>query len=439
MRTPRQISQVLATLVLVAVVISVAAAIPPLYVSDRFLAESPVVVVAKWDGAPWVNNSLVERNALVEHEVRTQIVIERVIKGDLKPGKHTILIGYAIGWSEQQPWVVSYTATMMLGDADATKPNLWFLKRKRSRIKIDTTDYLYLESYRGVQPLALEPCFKALATKRPAANVPELLKSDNEIVLIRTLELVAGHDQPWWPYERWRVARPKSKDKALTEHADLVRSLFERTENAKVRRFALAVYAHLTGKDCLACMRQQLAAKDSHLRAIAIGTLAHYKASGASDLMAKAAIGVEDQQLACDVIQRLNEWNDLQAVAILLPFLQNDDDGVSYMGGLGIPAIEAQESLKAITGYPFPFDVAASQKAWSTAGHMRERAERNKYLARVLPNAPSPWKARAFKQEGRAIVEVTNRSKLTFTLARTPSDVDVRYSRALFGAATEQK
>lgn len=438
MPIPLQISRVLVTLVVLAVVISEAAAISPPYVSDRALAESPVVVVAKWDGAPWDDNSLVEGNVLKEHEMRTQIVVERVIKGHLKVGKHTILVGYAIGWSKDRPGVMSYMSTQVLGDADATKSNLWFLQRKRSRIKTDSAKYLSLESYRGVQPLELEPYFKALDTKQPAAHVPELLQSDNEHVLLRTLELVAGHDPPW-PYEPWRFVRPKSKKKPLTDQAELIRLLIQRTTNATVRRFALAVYTHLTGKDGLAFVQTQLTSEDSHVRAIAIGTLARYKGSAAIDLMAKAAVGVEDPHLACEVIKRLHNWNDLSAVPVLIPFLQND--GFSYMIGndLGIPAIKTQEALRSITGYAFPFDVAASQRAWMTAGHMKDRAERNKYLARVLPNVRSPWKARVFKQEGRVIAEVTNRSKLTFTLARTPSDLGVTYSHGVFGSATEQK
>ena len=58
----------LSAIVAVLFAASEAAAIPPPYVSDRSLAESPVIVVAKWDDAPWENNSLVEGNLLKVHE-----------------------------------------------------------------------------------------------------------------------------------------------------------------------------------------------------------------------------------------------------------------------------------------------------------------------------------------------------------------------------------
>ena len=48
------------------------------------------------------------------------------------PAEYTILVGFAIGWSDNQPRVTSYTSTEVLGDATATQPNLWMLEWKRS-------------------------------------------------------------------------------------------------------------------------------------------------------------------------------------------------------------------------------------------------------------------------------------------------------------------
>ncbi len=70
---------------------SSAHAIAPPFVSDEDLARSTAIAVAKWEKAPLVPHHLVEGNECKELEVRTEIVVTRVIKGPLKPGKHKIL------------------------------------------------------------------------------------------------------------------------------------------------------------------------------------------------------------------------------------------------------------------------------------------------------------------------------------------------------------
>lgn len=419
--------------IVVLLAVSRAGAIPPPFVSDQSLAESPIIVVAKWNRAAWDDKSLVEGNLLKEHELRTQIEIERVIQGDIEPGTHTILVGFAIGWSDELPVVTSYMSTEMIGDAEATKPNLWFLERKRSRIESDTTEYLFLKTYRGVQPLELEPYFTALGEEDPASHVDELLSSRSEAVLMRTLEMISGDDRPW-PYEPWRFVRPESDDEPLTDQADAVRLLFERTDNDRVRRLALAVYAHLTGTDGLDFVEQQLGHADPDVRGIAVGTLAHHRRAPQADgTLARAVVGIEDPHLACEVIGKLRQWNDPAAVPALIPFLQND--GLAFIHGndLGIPAIKAQEALKQIVGYTFPFDVAASQRAWTSASAMEDRAKRKEYLAQELPSDASPWRATVARLDGRITIEVTNRSRLTYALARVPSDVSIRWSSGVSG------
>src|SRR5262249_6861054 len=106
-------------------------AIAPRFVPDRELAENPIIVVAKWNGAPRKDNSRVENGILKEYEVATEIEVNRVIKGDIALGKVTILVGFAIGWSADDPLVTSYTSTEVRGDANATEDNLWFLSKKR--------------------------------------------------------------------------------------------------------------------------------------------------------------------------------------------------------------------------------------------------------------------------------------------------------------------
>ena len=122
------------TLVLALLVLSPATAIPPNFMPDEEMARLPIVVVAKWDKkAPLRAHNLVEGDVLLKLEGHTELIIERVIKGDIKPGKHKLLLGAFIGWAEKGGPVMSYTSTEMVGDTnDVTKPNLWFLTPKRS-------------------------------------------------------------------------------------------------------------------------------------------------------------------------------------------------------------------------------------------------------------------------------------------------------------------
>ncbi|MDB5391174.1 MAG: hypothetical protein JWM11_6820 [Planctomycetaceae bacterium] len=67
-------------------------AVAPEFVSDRELAESPVIVVAKWNGAPWKKNSLIVEDQMKGYEFTTEIEVQRVIKGDIALGKHSNLV-----------------------------------------------------------------------------------------------------------------------------------------------------------------------------------------------------------------------------------------------------------------------------------------------------------------------------------------------------------
>ena len=315
--------------------------IAPGFVSDRELVESPLLVVAKWNGAPRKDNSRIERGACMEYEVATEIEVQRVIWGDAVPGKLPILVGFHIGWSKKWPRVTAYWSSEVSGDAEATKDNLWFLSRKRGRL--DGKSHWYLSNYRGVQPLALEPYFKALEENRIEDQIPRLLETEDEIVLLRTLELIAGGDFPW-PYEPWRFVRPAQNLRPLRSHTNDVRSLIERTHNENVRRHAAAVYSHLLGNASIEYLRAKFQDEDPVVRAIAIGTLALYQEHVAGDFIAKAVRGLNDPEMACALIKRLEAWHDPAAVAALIEFLQND----GYTGQDGsdwyVPAIKSPRS-----------------------------------------------------------------------------------------------
>ncbi|MHB0961518.1 MAG: HEAT repeat domain-containing protein [Pirellulaceae bacterium] len=398
-------------------------AIPPPYVFDRELAASPIIVVAHWINAPWKNNSQVEGNVLKVYEVATEIEVARVVKGDLTPGRYTILVGFGIGWSEKQPRVTSYTSTKVLGDASATQPNLWMLEWKRSIN--DGQEYLSLASYRGVQSLELEQYFMALGSNRFEAHVPELLKAKVEVVQLRALEQVAGGEPPW-PYLPDRFIRPSPNRKPLVNQANHVQSLLGDTYGQAPRRMAAAVFAQLVGKQSLPQMRRLLEDKDPQVRAIAVGTLAQYNDLDVSDAMSQAVRGVDDGSVACQVISRLRACEDPRAVPILIEFLQNNR--VAYIIGddLGLPAIKAREALRSITGYSFPLDVATSRQAWSQVESIQDREQRNARLAQILPNPTKPWNAVFVRERQQPAVVITNRSEQTLTMARKPTYIDIR-------------
>lgn len=141
-------------------------AIAPPLVSDEGLAKHPMLVVARWPHAPWVNRSKTSDKELREWELVTEIEIERVIWGDVEPGTHSIMIGFRLGWERHGGPLRAYWSTAMEGDIqEVTEPNLWFLQRRRSWKKEDPQEYLSLETYRGVQPLAQEASFMRLAQR----------------------------------------------------------------------------------------------------------------------------------------------------------------------------------------------------------------------------------------------------------------------------------
>ena len=406
----------------------------PKFVSDPELAKCPLIVVAKWNDASWKNNSRVEDNIVKEYEVATEIEVIRVVQGDVAPGKLTILVGFAIGWSTERPFVSSYMSTEVAGEAAATEDNLWFLSKSRSRI--DSKEYFYLSTHRGVQPLALEPYFKALQGQRIADHVPQLLRSDKEIVQLRTLELIAGGNFPW-PYEPWSfLGRPKNS-RPLKGHAVLVRSLIENANNKQVRRHAVAVYAHASGKASVPFMRTQLENEDPVVRGIAVGILAKHQDRKIADSMAKAVRGLNDPKVACAVIKRLDAWHDPAAAAALIEFLQ--DDGFAGRSGndWDVPAIQSRESLFRITGHFFPFDVVKSREAWATAREIQDSDQRTEYLTSAAPCEPKPWHAKFLMEKDRSFIVLTNHSKKTITLATQPTDITVNFLRGCFGCGVD--
>lgn len=324
---------------------SLVSSIPPPYVSDSELASCPVIVVARWNKSPLRAHSNVREKAeggkeLVATESHTELVIERVIKGDIKPGTHKILLGFRIAWArEDGGQVMSYMSTEMMGDVDEVKDsNLWFLAPKRSWDQKDAHTYLALETYRGVQPRALESYFVALNSKNPKRDIPKLLPTAESEATYRILKYICGDVMPW-PIEPGFIeiySRAKRDWEPMREYAGEVESLINR-KDAKVRETATAVYAELAGKSAVPRMRQLLKDSDPQVRATAIGILAGHRDQDSVESFAAAAQGITDGQLACKVIERLYDWKSESLVPTLIEFLQNDTFAYQLGDDFGIP------------------------------------------------------------------------------------------------------
>ncbi len=80
-------------------------------------------------------------------------------------------------------------------------------------------------------------------------------------------------------------------------------------------------------------------------------------------------------------------WGELRVVPALISFLQTDSEAGRSSDELLIPAFKAQSALQRITEYLFPFDVAASRKAWAHARALPDPKQRRAALAEDLMSA----------------------------------------------------
>src|SRR5438105_3490363 len=88
-----------------------ASAVHPPSKSDDDLAKEPIVVIARWNKeAPWKGHELVEDNAVTAYEIHTELVVERVLRGDVKAGKHKLLVSYPIAWDDKGGPLVAYSS-----------------------------------------------------------------------------------------------------------------------------------------------------------------------------------------------------------------------------------------------------------------------------------------------------------------------------------------
>jgi hypothetical protein len=365
-----------------AVVSPAAWALAPGYKTDYELSQNPVVVVAQWDRAERTPHQLIHGNVCERSETFTELNVPRVIKGDVKPGKYRLMYSYGLDWRDDGTGLSTWTSTDMLGDVEnVTQPNLWLLDRARSWDPNDRTEYLDVPHYRAIQPLALEPYFKALLSADRDREVPRLLSSTEPLVVRRALSYICGYIWPW-PFEpgEWDFYdHPDERERRLVDAAAAVKSVID-GQVEEPRPLAVAVYAELTGDKSTEVLRALLTDQNAAVRGVAIGLLARRKDADSIPAMIKAASGVTDGEVACKICEVVQAWGELRAAPVLFPFLEIEAS----------PASPARSALHALTGCWFPYHTAGAAATWAQAQAAGEAAQQRRRLSEALSDPEFP-------------------------------------------------
>lgn len=426
-------------------------AVGPSYKTDAELVRFPVIVVAQWDRAETRRYESEDESRGRRFEVETELNVLRVIKGQISPGKHSLLLDWGIGWMKDGTGLATWTSTHLPGDVeDVSKPNIWMLerelsweggmrktawavvgvllvlsvfaillailairKRKGKRLLAavvllvltsmagyKASGYIWsplqVTYYRAIQPLVLEEYYAALDSFHPQSHVQKLLKSDHPEVLRRTLHYLCGWVWPWpnTPREfgNLHYETPEERGEVLCGHAEAVRK-FVVTAPDEVRPLAVSVYAELAKGDCIEYMRSLLGDRDSSVRGVAVGILAQHKDEASIPHIAKALEGIEDAYLACKIIEMMTAWGDDRLTPAFITFLEDGTFSYQYSDELGIPAVKARKGLYAITGHWFPYAVQVSSEAWKQVEAILNKDGRREMLGQILPGTEFPLNA----------------------------------------------
>jgi hypothetical protein len=424
-------ADVVAALLSILLIARFAQAIPPVLISDEELAKQPLIVVGRWNKADVRRHDHVIDKIIFDSESHTELLVERVVSGDLKPGTHKILLEWSIGWLAKDGGpVMNFGTSEMEGDVkDVTESNLWFLTPKRSWDKTDPNTYPTLTTFRGVQPAVLEAYFRALASKQPGDEMARLLSSDQPLVIERALKFLSGGALPW-PYGSDFLADAqgvKRQRKPMTQYATRIEELLSRT-NPQIRQQATAVYAEMAGKKGIPRLRHLLQDRNAEVRAVAAGALIAEDDRVSGDDVVRAMVGRAKASMACQLIDRLKAWKSPYAIPASIEFLQHDEFCFRSGDDIGMPALKARIALKELSGYDFPADVSASRAAWKKVESITDAKERVAQLSKILPNDPNPLIGCIVHQEkGAEILVLTNRSKSAIVLLRQPTEIDFRW------------
>jgi hypothetical protein len=403
---------------------------PPFYVPDEDLVRAPTIVIARWDGSPLVRHDWLVNGMFKVAECKTEIVVTRVIKGSLQPGKHTVLIGTFIDQSDGHN---SVEANVADGDtADLKGENLWFLESRRDWDESDRSIYPALDTFRGVQPLALLPYYRALALPHAEDEVAKLLDSPDAIVVNRTLRYLAGGILPWPHDPTHKVECPKTFRKPMIGYAAKIGRLLDRKE-IEVRRTAASVYAAMLDRESIPLMRKLLSDSDAEIRTIAAWNLVRLHDEVSLGRISAAFQGNERADLLCYIIDMLGEWKSEAAVPALIAFLNVDGNAYPHKafsgdGPIGdhtlLPAVRARLTLHALTGLWFPQDVQASLSAWEKVKALADRKEREKQWKAMVPGVACPFQAKLEGDPNHRQIVVTNVTHQPMTLAEHPDAID---------------
>jgi len=405
---------------------SSAVAVPPAYVPDTELAKYPIVVIGKWEGAKFENNSVVEGNILKKYFVTTKFVIEKVIKGDVDPGEQTVSMGYAIGWKKDGE-VMSYMSTEMVGDANASEANLWFLKRKSFDDGSGEKNYLHLESYRGIQPAELEPYFSVLGKDDPKAGMKELLASKSTETVRRSLYYVSGDNYPtpgWFNEDprllpRSEAAKNSRAREPLIELSSTVEALIE---NEAVGGLAAWTYADLLNKKSVPLMRQLLNDKDDEKVCVASTSLIKHEDWDSMERISEVASQLKGNA-GEGLITQLESLDDEQAMPVLISMLQTSKGDSDWSP---VPAIDAQSQIEKRTGIKLPFDVELGKEVWGSVTALESKDAKRERINLLKKQFGSRVKAELVGNQADSIIRITNNSKSTIEMLKVPSSIDIR-------------
>jgi hypothetical protein len=91
---------------------------PRVTVTDEELARMPLIVVARWPRAKRIYHD--------RGEGHTELIVERVLKGNISPGRQKLLFSSDIGWQPDGTGLTSnYYGLWRLGDEyNVTKPEV---------------------------------------------------------------------------------------------------------------------------------------------------------------------------------------------------------------------------------------------------------------------------------------------------------------------------
>jgi hypothetical protein len=420
---------------------SSAHAIAPGYETDGDLAHYPYIVLAQWDKAAMRPHELIRGNVLEKFECFTELNILRVIKGDIKPGRHGLIFGFGIGWQEDGTGLSSGTSTEIPGDVDNVRqPNIWFLNRSRSWDATDRTEYLQVPHYRAIQPASLETYFIALSSARPEQLVPGLLSSDNPEIVRRVLNYICGEILPW-PYEPagWdRYSHPTKRERLLKDQASSLRKYLSGYMREH-RHLAAAVYAELSGKDGVEFIRTLLADRDPKVRAVAIGILIRNKDEETLPKLGAAIEGLQDTHLACSIAREAALWGDVRLVPLLIPLLEDDSDGGRIGKDVRVPALKARDALHDITGCWFPFGIAQSRQSWIEVASLGNQKDMRRQLREVVPFKQCPLQAEFYGSLSDSHIRVVNASTHPVRICRYPAWVDANTPNMVANAGTDYR